>query len=126
MILHAAAPDPPLHIVWSPANQVGHPTIAGTRIRPEDIAGRIWAGESVAEVAEDFGLTIDQVRLACWFIARWPYPVKGRRRRHRRPAWQVAASRHWSDWADGWLERRFWRKHGPRPVDPPMPERKAS
>lgn len=103
-----------LEIRWSPAHQFGHPTIAGTRLRPEDLAGRVWAGELVADVAADYDLDVQHVRLACWFIARWPYPADV----GRRPRWQVAASRAWASWAEEWLTESFWRKGAGNPTDP--------
>lgn len=58
-------PDDPrrdLYIRWHPGYAFGEPTICTSAIKAESVASLIWAGDSVEEVAEDYGLTVDQVR----------------------------------------------------------------
>ena len=48
----------------------GHPVVAGTRVRTETLSGRIAAGDTVEAVAEDLGLTKEQVEQAVAFEQR--------------------------------------------------------
>lgn len=47
----------------------GKPVIAGTRVLVTTILGALAGGDSVAEVAEDYGLTASQVSAALEFAA---------------------------------------------------------
>lgn len=51
-------------VVIDPRRAFGAPVLAGTGIRVEDVFGRFSAGESMAELASDFGLRLDQVESA--------------------------------------------------------------
>lgn len=51
-------------VVVDPARAFGAPVIAATGIRVEDLFGRFSAGESMAEIASDYGLRVDQVEAA--------------------------------------------------------------
>lgn len=59
-------PDTP-YVSIDPTIQYGRPCIGGTRITTENIAGRVWGGDSVDDVALDFGMTREQVLVACWY-----------------------------------------------------------
>ncbi len=48
----------------------GHPVVAGTGVRTEILSGRVAAGDSVEAVAEDLGLTKEQVEQAVAFEQR--------------------------------------------------------
>lgn len=37
----------------------------------EAAADMVWAGESLATVADEYGLDVPEVLLACWFVARY-------------------------------------------------------
>jgi uncharacterized protein (DUF433 family) len=49
------------HVVVDPWLNGGQPTVAGRGIRVADIMGRLVAREPVADVAEDYGLTVPEV-----------------------------------------------------------------
>jgi uncharacterized protein (DUF433 family) len=49
------------HVVVDPWLNGGQPTVAGRGIRVADIIGRLVAREPVADVAEDYGLTVPEV-----------------------------------------------------------------
>ena len=49
------------HVVVDPWLNGGQPTLAGRGIRVADIIGRLVAREPVADVAEDYGLTVPEV-----------------------------------------------------------------
>lgn len=76
-------------IVSSPAVRFGKPTIAGRRITPWDVIGRIESGETPRSVQRDFDLRDDQMALvtAMWEEIRdgllalgWRASTRGRRR----------------------------------------------
>lgn len=52
-------------ITIDPGMSLGAPNIRG--ISTEAIAGMVYAGEGLAAVARDYGLTRHQVILACWY-----------------------------------------------------------
>jgi len=49
----------------------GRPVIAGTRIDTRTIFGRYRAGETMMEIAEDFGISLDQVDEAVRSEIEW-------------------------------------------------------
>lgn len=53
-------------IVIDPAQQFGRAHLERTGIKTIDVAGAVAAGDPVAEVAEEYGLTRHEVLLACW------------------------------------------------------------
>lgn len=69
-------------VTVQPGVNFGHPMVGGCPV--ETVAGRVWAGDSVNDTAEDFGLSREQVLLACWYYARW---------------YAVAYSDRWTAWA---------------------------
>lgn len=56
-------------VVIDPAVSFGRPTVSGSGIRTSVLVERVDAGESLPEVAEDYGLTEAQVRAAVLFEA---------------------------------------------------------
>lgn len=52
-----------------PRRQFGKVCIIGTRVPADSVAGCVAAGDSVDEVAEDYGVSRDQVLTACWWWA---------------------------------------------------------
>ena len=63
---HVAMSWEPLSgILLEPQVQFGTPCLTGTRIPTRTIAGMVEAGDSVDWVAEAFGLTPDDVKVAC-------------------------------------------------------------
>lgn len=83
-----------LRVVHMPGRMGGEATIGDTRIDCHTIAGRVWAGDTVADLAEDFGLTRDQVRLACWWMVEHCLPLDVR--------WVREAKNAWRAWAERW------------------------
>lgn len=55
-------PQYPTPVVVDPHRNFGAPTVASRGIRVTDIVGRVRAGEDVGDVADDFRLSIDDVR----------------------------------------------------------------
>lgn len=55
---------PPKLVVLDPRVAFGRPVIAGTSIRTEVIASRLKAGESVQELANDYGLGVPKIEEA--------------------------------------------------------------
>lgn len=58
------------HVSVDPAVQFGHPCIAGTGAPVDVIAERVYAGEPVTAVADDYDVTRADVLVACWYVAR--------------------------------------------------------
>lgn len=64
--------------LWRPADfvlvdpdvQVGHPCIDSTRITTDTISGRAAQGESIDVIADDLGLTVEEVEAAIAFESR--------------------------------------------------------
>lgn len=107
-----------LRIVWHPQRMSGQPTIGDTRLDVDCVAGRVAAGEPVKSVAEDYEITDEQVRLACWWLASYD---RGRER------WKVEARKAWRDWAEKWHSHIWSTMYAvdPHPGDPPKVERLA-
>jgi uncharacterized protein (DUF433 family) len=51
-------------VVVDPRRAFGAPVIAGTGIRTEDVFSRFSAGESLEDLAGDYGLSLDQIQAA--------------------------------------------------------------
>lgn len=51
-----------IEVIVDPYRNAGQPTIARIGVRVEDVLSRVRAGESVTEVADDFGLAPREVR----------------------------------------------------------------
>jgi uncharacterized protein (DUF433 family) len=62
-------------IVVDPRRAFGSPVVAGTGIRTEDVFLRFSAGEPLSELAEDYGLTLDQTEAAIRAEARFLEPL---------------------------------------------------
>ena len=63
---HVAMSWEPLSgILLEPQIQFGTPCLKGTRIPTRTVAGMVEAGDSVDWVAKTFGLTLDDVKVAC-------------------------------------------------------------
>jgi uncharacterized protein (DUF433 family) len=95
------------HISIDPGIQFGQPCIAGTRIPTEALAGRVFAGDSVATVMYGYDLDRHQVPLACWYEG-----TMGRKRYRKR----------WEKWADEHFASLAGRGvHLDKVPDPPSP-----
>jgi uncharacterized protein (DUF433 family) len=76
------------HVKVDPAQSWGRPAVKG--VSCEAIAGLIIAGEELAAVAEDYGLTRADVLVACWYLG-----LMGTRQYRRRwKAWAEDAGQH--------------------------------
>jgi uncharacterized protein (DUF433 family) len=51
-------------VVVDPRRAFGAPVVAGTGIRTEDVFSRFSAGESLEDLASDYGLSLDQIQAA--------------------------------------------------------------
>lgn len=57
-------------ITSDPAVQFGKPVIAGTRVPVDVIVGHIAAGNRPEQVAEDYGLKLEDIRAALKYAAK--------------------------------------------------------
>lgn len=62
-------------VVVDPRRAFGSPVIAGTGIRTEDVFLRFSAGEPLSDLAEDYGLTLDQAEAAIRAEAQFLEPL---------------------------------------------------
>ncbi len=62
--------DPLDRIEVDPRKMRGKPVIRGTRVTVEAILERLAAGESPEEVAEDFGISVEDVRAALLYASK--------------------------------------------------------
>lgn len=90
------------HVAVDPGMKFGEPTIGGTGIAVDVVAGMVWAGETVDTVAWEYSgsgwtVTREQVLVACWFVATHG---NSRRWRKRWKAWAEQAHQHMhaGDW----------------------------
>jgi uncharacterized protein (DUF433 family) len=51
-------------VVIDPERAFGQPIFAGSRVRMADVAGMLKAGEKAAVVAEELGISVEDVRTA--------------------------------------------------------------
>jgi uncharacterized protein (DUF433 family) len=58
------------HIVTDHAIRKGQPVIRGTRVPVAIVVGRVGAGESIEAVADDYGITRDDVLAALAYAAK--------------------------------------------------------
>lgn len=70
-------------ITTDPAVNFGRPMVGSAPV--EAVCSRIWAGEPLAEVAADYGISREQVLVAAWFLGTYG----------RTAAWQ----KRWRVWA---------------------------
>ena len=62
-------------VVVDPNRAFGAPVLAGTGVRTEDVFSRFSAGESIAQLSEEYGLPISQVESAIRLEAAFLEPV---------------------------------------------------
>jgi uncharacterized protein (DUF433 family) len=62
-------------IVVDPRRAFGSPVVAGTGIRTEDVFLRFTAGEPLSDLADDYGLTLDQTEAALRAEAQFLEPL---------------------------------------------------
>lgn len=97
-------------ITIDPAIKAGQPTINGTRVPPGVVAGSVFAGDSVEAVADDYGLTADEVLLACWWYVG---DCEGSRNKHDR-----AVVKAWGEWEEQAFRHLGGHVEGPCPHPP--------
>lgn len=101
-------PSPSLRpqITVEPGMLSGQPCINGTRVPVLSIAGSIWSGESVAEVAGDYDITRADVLVACWYAGTYGLPGERSKR--------LAGTRYWRDRLGNWAQQvggAVWSAH---------------
>jgi uncharacterized protein (DUF433 family) len=64
-------------ITTDPAVNHGQPMVGPAPV--DAVCARIWAGEPLADVAADYGISREQVLVACWWQARYGTPTWRRR-----------------------------------------------
>lgn len=90
---HTDAVDDRRYIWIDPGRRAGEPCIGGTRIPPEIIGGYIWAGDDLAKIADDYGVTVPQALVAAWYLGTYG----SRTWRKRWGMWAQTAGGHlWS------------------------------
>ena len=99
-------------IVWNPRRMSGRPTIGDSRLPADSVASRVMAGESVQSVAEDYQISEEQVRLACWWLVKHD---------SERKRWKALARKSWATWAAEWSDYVWWGTLATlvHPGDPP-------
>lgn len=83
-----------LRVVHMPGRMGGDATIGDTRITCRWIAGMVWAGDTVADLADVFALRADEVRLACWWLVEHAIPYD---------EWEWMAQDAWRAWSERWV-----------------------
>lgn len=101
-----------------PGMQFGAVCMAGTRVPADSVAGSVAAGDSVDAVAEDYGVTREEVLVACWW-----HVTDGEAARSR-AKWALSVRRAWGDGrlAGSWAHNAAMILGGHRPgplADPP-------
>ena len=94
-------------VTTDPAVRFGRPAVRGVSVVA--VASQVWGGETVGSVAEDFGLTREQVIVACWY--QGIHGTRGWRQR-------------WKVWATE-AHKELWRSRYDVP-DPPSREEKSN
>lgn len=98
-------------VTVEPGVGFGRPTVRGISV--EVLAGMVWAGDSVDELAEQYEITRYEVLVACWFQARHGHFGRGR----DDVAWKAA----WRPWLEA-VEEPLWRGQYDQVPDPPHKE----
>lgn len=95
-----------------PGYQFGAVCCGTTRTPAMAVAGCVFAGDNVDQVADDYGLTRLQVLTACWWL------VDDAQRQHRPSASERRVIEAWGHWFD--MASRILGGHQPGPLnDPP-------
>lgn len=81
------------YIAVDPAMRSGQPCLNGTRLTVEAVVGLVWAGETVATVADEYDITRADVLVPCWYAGVVGLP--GRRGLHPTRSWRD----RWGAWA---------------------------
>lgn len=79
------------YIAVRPSMRSGQPTLNNTRLTVDAVVGMLWAGESVDEVADEYGIDRHTVLVAAWYAGSHGLP--GARRKG-------LAATHW--WRERW------------------------
>ncbi len=89
-------------ITCDPRRQFGRPCVEGTRIPADAVAGCVFGGDSVDEVADDYGIARIQVLWCCaWWVQEGHLkPYRGERRKLW-AAWTEHAFRVLGGWDKG-------------------------
>lgn len=100
------------HLTIDPAVNSGAPSVRG--VCAWVLAGAVWAGEPVDEVAELYEVTREEVLTACWWLGSGGVEFAAGR---RSPRWV----HRWGAWAGdaGW---KIWRGDWAAVTDPPTCE----
>ncbi len=101
-------------ITIDPAVNHGAPCVRGVSV--EAIAEAVWAGESVADVADDGDITPHQVLVACWYAGTYgATDWSGRRQiKVHGAVWR----KRWAAWAFD-VHPALWHSNPDRVPDPP-------
>lgn len=103
---HAGAKAHEPYVSVDPAMRFGRPCVNNTRLSVEAVAGMVWIGESVDEVADEYGVTRPDVVVACWYAGKFGTSESKRWRKR------------WGKWADE-VHDELWhsRYDVPNPPD---------
>lgn len=89
------------YVSFDPAVYSGGPLVSGAPV--ETIAGAIWAGDTIDDTADEYGITRWHVLTACWWIGEFG-PWRWRRR--------------WRNWAKA-AHAQLWHGRYETIPDPP-------
>lgn len=104
----------------TPGVASGSPCIGSTGTAAWAVTGCIWAGDSVDSIAEDYGVSREDVLVACWFVATYGVDSAwwtGTTFRRTGAVWR----KRWGQWAAE-NSVNFWRHQYDAIPDPPSRE----
>lgn len=88
-------------VAIDPAMRSGQPTINGTRLPVDAVAGMVWA-EGVDVAVEEYDLTRADVLVACWYAGSYGLPGR------RKALFPVRLwVKRWGAWADS-VHQALW------------------
>lgn len=95
----------------------GAPCIGRTGTAAWAIAGCLWAGDSVDDIADEYGVTREEILVACWFLATYGVEAAWWNRDERRRA-GAGWTKRWGPWASEHVAA-FWHHNFDAIPDPP-------
>lgn len=109
-------PDPVIEI--RPGVNFGRPLVGRAGASVEAIIERIWAGEGVADVAEDHGATRADALVACWFVAAYGVSDVAAQMDGTFKRWGKKWAKRWEKWANENTDV-LWHHDYDKVTDPP-------
>ena len=99
-----------------PAYAFGAVCVGGTAIPAGTVAGRLWAGDTLTVIADDYGISRIQAVTACWWWVQSTYYVAP----SRRTALEKQIVECWYEWSVN-AGLHLGGHGGRNPADCPLP-----